>query len=324
MVRVLVSFFALISLCVVARAQGEYPSRPITLVVPYAAGGPSDVIARLIGQSMSATLGQQIVIENVAGAGGTTGAARVADARPDGHTLLIHHLALAAAPSLYGNLRYATLEAFEPVGLVNYGPFVLTSKLGVPADTIAQVLAWIRDNRDRVTMAHAGVGSGSHLCNMLIQSALGVKVTEVAYRGTGPALNDVVGGQVDLLCDQTTNAVPQIQGGRVKAFAVTSAERNEQLRNLPTMKEAGLAEFEITQWHALYAPRATPPAIITRLSGALEKALAEPSIAARFADLGTVIFPANRRGPEATRDQLRSEVAKWERVIRAAGLRPQQ
>ena len=324
MQRVLASFVALLSLCGIALAQPDYPTRPITLVVPYAAGGPSDVIARLIGQSMSATLGQQIVVENVAGAGGTTGAARVADARPDGHTLLIHHLALAAGHSLYGSLRYETLEAFEPIGLVNYGPFVLTSKLAFPADTIAQALASIRDNRDRITMAHAGVGSGSHLCNMLIQSALGVKVTEVAYRGTGPALNDVVGGQVDLLCDQTTNAIPQIQGGRVKAFAVTSAERNEQLKDLPTMREAGLPDFEITQWHALYAPRGTAPAIVARLSAALEKALAEPSVVARFADLGTVLFPADRRGPDATRDQLRNEVEKWERVIRESGFRPQQ
>jgi tripartite-type tricarboxylate transporter receptor subunit TctC len=320
----LASLFAILGLCTSALAQADYPTRPIALVVPYAAGGPSDVIARLIGQSMSATLGQQIVIENVAGAGGTTGAARVAEARPDGYTLLIHHLALAAGHSLYGNLRYATLQAFEPIGLVNYGPFVLTGKPAFPAQTIAQALATIRENRDRVTMAHAGVGSGSHLCNMLIQPALGVKVTEVAYRGTGPALNDVVGGQVDLLCDQTTNAIPQIQGGRVKAYAVTSAERNDQLKDLPTMQEAGLPGFEITQWHALYAPHGTPRAIVARLSAALEKALGEPSIVARFADLGTVLFPADRRGPAETRAYLRREVEKWERVVHEAGVKPQQ
>jgi tripartite-type tricarboxylate transporter receptor subunit TctC len=159
---------------------------------------------------------------------------------------------------------------------------------------------------------------------MLIQSALGVKVTEAAYRGTGPALNDVVGGQIDMLCDQTTNAIPQIQGGRVKAFAVTSVERNEQLKELPTMQEAGLPGFEITQWHALYAPRGTPEPIVSRLSAALEKALAEPAIVARFADLGTVLFPPGRRGPSETRTHLRNEVAKWERVIREAGVRPQQ
>ena len=321
---VLVFLSAMLSLCTAVQAQTDYPTRPITLVVPYAAGGPSDVLARLLGHSMSATLGQQVVIETVAGAGGTTGAARVAEARPDGYTLLIHHLALAAGPSLYGNLRYATLEAFEPIGLVNYGPYVLTAKLAFPAENVSQVLTYIREKRDLVTMAHAGIGSGSHLCNMLLQSALGVKVTEVAYRGTGPALNDVVAGQIDMVCDQTTSAMPQIQGGRVKAFAVTSAERIDQLKDVPTMQEAGLAGFEITQWHALYAPRGTPPATVARLSAALEKALGDPTIVARLADLGTVVFPADRRGPEHAREQLRREVEKWQRVIREAGLKPQQ
>ena len=306
-----------------AHAQDSYPSRPITLVVPYAAGGPSDVIARLIGQSMSTTLGQQVVIENVAGAGGTTGAARVAASAPDGYTLLIHHLALAAGASLYSNLRYDTLIAFAPIGLVNFGPFVLTSKLDFPAKDIADALRHIRENPDKVTMAHAGVGSGSHLCNMLIQSALGVKVTEVAYRGTGPAMNDLVAGQVDLLCDQTTNAIPQIEGKRIKAFAVTSSERNEQLRDLPTMKEAGLPQFEIVQWHALYAPKGTPAPIIEKLNAALERALREKAIVERFADLGTVVFPADRRGIKDTEALLRSEVDKWARVIREAGVKPQ-
>jgi tripartite-type tricarboxylate transporter receptor subunit TctC len=289
-------------------------------VVPYAAGGPSDVIARLLGQSMSSTLGQQVVVENVAGAGGTTGAARVAEAEPDGYKLLIHHLALAAGHSLYENLRYNTLEAFEPLGLVNYGPFVLTAKQGFPAENITQALAHIRQNASRITLGHAGVGSGSHLCNALIQSSLGVKVTEAAYCGTGPAMNDLVGGQIDMLCDQTTNAIPQIQGGRIKAFAVTSLERNEQLKDLPTMREAGLPDFEITQWHALYAPKGTPQQIVTRLSAALEKALADPAIIERFADLGTVPFPVGRRGPRETGDQLRREVGKWRRVVRDSGV----
>ena len=306
-----------------ALGQDSYPTRPITLVVPFAAGGPSDVIARLIGQSVSTSLGQQVVIENLAGAGGTTGAARVATAQPDGYTLLIHHLALAAGASLYNNLRYDTLRAFEPIGLVNYGPFVLTSKVDFPANDIAGALGYIRQNPDKVTMANAGVGSGPHLCNMLLQSALGVKITETAYRGTGPAMNDVVGGQVDLLCDQTTNAIPQIQGKRIKAFAVTSSERNKQLQDLPTMQEAGLDRFEIVQWHALFAPKGTPKPIIDKLSAALEKALNEGSIIDRFADLGTVPFPAGRRGPSETGAQLRNEVEKWGRVIREAGFKAQ-
>lgn len=306
-----------------ALGQGDYPARPISLVVPYAAGGPSDVIARLIGQSMSNTLGQQIVIENVAGAGGTAGAARVAGAQPDGYTLLIHHLALAAGASLYSNLRYDTLNAFEPVGLVNFGPFVLTSRLDFPAKDVAGALAHIRQNGSKVTMAHAGVASGSHLCNMLLQSALGVKVTEVAYRGTGPAMNDLVGGQVDMLCDQTTNAIPQIQGRRIKAFAVTSNERTEQLQNLPTLQEAGLDHFEIVQWHGLYAVKGTPKPVIEKLNAALEKALSEQSIVDRFADLGTVTFPEGRRGSREAGAQLRTEVEKWSRLIREAGFKPQ-
>ena len=306
-----------------ALSQNTYPARPITLIVPFAAGGPSDVIARLIGQSMSTTLGQQVVIENVAGAGGTAGAARAAGAQPDGYTLLIHHVALAAGASLYSSLRYDTLTAFESIGLVNYGPFVMTSKLDFPASDIAGALAHIRQNGNKVTIAHAGVGSGSHLCNMLLQSSLGVKVTEVAYRGTGPAINDLVGGQVDMLCDQTTNALPQIQGKRIKAFAVTSSERNEQLRDLPTMQEAGLDRFEIVIWHALYAPKSTPAAVVETLSAALERALGEQSVTSRFADLGTVPFQAGRRGPGEASAQLRNEVEKWGRLIQESGLRPQ-
>lgn len=321
--RVLTSIVTAVALWATAAAgQENYPTKPVTLVVPYAAGGPSDVIARLIGQSMSNTLGQQVVIENVAGAGGTTGAARVAGAPADGYTLLIHHLALAAGASLYSNLRYDTLTAFEPIGLVNFGPFVLTSKLDFPANEIAGALAYIRQNPGKVTMAHAGVGSGSHLCNMLLQSALGVKVTEAAYRGTGPAMNDVVGGQVDLLCDQTTNAIPQIEGKRIKAFAVTSSQRNDQLRDLPTMQEAGLKGFEIVQWHALYAPKGTPKPIIEKLNVALEKALSEKTIIDRFADLGTLPFPAGRRGPGENDALLKSEVEKWARLIQEAGVKP--
>lgn len=303
-------------------AENGYPSRPITLIVPYAAGGPSDVIARLLGQSMSVTLGQQLVIENVAGAGGTAGAARAAAAEPDGYTLLIHHVALAAGSVLYGHLRYDTLHAFAPIGLVNYGPFVLTSKLDLPVQDIAGALDYIRRNGEKVTMAHAGVGSGSHLCNMLLQSALGVKVTEVAYRGTGPAMNDLVGGQVEMLCDQTTNAIPQIEGKRIKAFAVTSVERNAQLPDLPTMSEAGLDRFELVQWHALYASQGTPKPVVAKLAAALERALGETSVIDRFAELGTVPYPAGHRGPNEAGVKLSSEVERWGRLIRAAGFKP--
>ena len=303
-----------------APAQDGYPSRQITLVVPYAAGGPSDSIARLVAESMGATLGQTIVIENVAGAGGTTGAARVAKADPDGYTLLIHHLALAAGAALYPKLTYDTTEAFVGIGLVNSGPFVLTGKKALAAGTAKEALDYIRANKEKVTMGSAGVGSGSNLCNMLIQSILGVKISEVAYRGTGPAMNDLVGGQIDFLCDQSTNAMAQIKGGTIKAFAVTATERMSQLKDLPTMIEAGLPGFEITQWHALYAPKGTPAPVVAKLSAALEKALADPKVLARFEDFATVLFPASARGPAANDARLKSEVERWAKVIKDAGV----
>lgn len=318
--RAAMALSAFILLAVAALAQGAYPSKQIALVVPYAAGGPSDSIARLVAESMGNTLGQTIVIENVAGAGGTTGAARVAKAEADGYTLLIHHLALAAGASLYPKLAYDTTTAFAGIGLVNSGPFVLTGKKGLAANTAKEALDYIRANKEKVTMGSAGVGSGSNLCNMLIQSILGVKISEVAYRGTGPAMNDLVGGQIDFLCDQSTNAMSQIKGGTIKAFAVTSTERLKDLKDLPTMAESGLPGFEITQWHALYAPKGTPAPVIAKLSAALEKALADPKVLARFDDFATVLFPANARGPAANDARLKSEVERWAKVIKDAGV----
>jgi tripartite-type tricarboxylate transporter receptor subunit TctC len=301
-------------------AQANFPDRPITMIVSYAAGGPSDVIARALGQSMSVYLGQPIVIENVAGAGGTVGAARAAKAQPDGHTLLIHHLALAASAGLYPNLSYDTLTAFEPIGLVNFNPFVLTTKKGIASNTAREAIEYIRANKDKITFGHAGVGSGSHLCNLLLQSALSIKVAEVAYRGTAPAMNDVVAGQIDFLFDQTLSAIPQIHAGTIKAIAVTSSARIDQLKDLPTMTEVGLAEFEVTQWHALYAPAHTPKVARDKIGAALEMALKDENIIKRFTELGSPTFPAGKRGPLEAKAMLKSEVEKWSRVIKAAGV----
>jgi tripartite-type tricarboxylate transporter receptor subunit TctC len=311
---------AVLALLPGATAAQTFPTRPITLVVPFAAGGPSDAIARLLGQSMSTTLGQQVVIENVAGAGGTTGAARVAKAEGDGHTLLIHHVALAAGASLYKNLPYDTLRDLEPVGLVNQGPMVLTSKKAYPPETASELFTRLKTEGSKITAAHAGIGSNSHLCNLLLQQAFGVKFTEVAYRGTGPAMNDLVSGQVDLLCDQSTNAVPQIQGNTIKAFAVTSRTRLDVLPNLPTMQEAGSPNFEFTIWHGLYAPKGTPRPVIDSLNKALGTALADEGIRARFAEVGTQLFPATERSPEAHRAQLEREVAVWRDVVAKSGI----
>jgi tripartite-type tricarboxylate transporter receptor subunit TctC len=297
-----------------------YPTRVVTLVVPFAAGGPSDALARLVAQSMSGTLKQQVIIENVAGAGGTTGAARLAKAEPDGHTILIHHVALAAGASLYKKLPYDTLKDLEPLGLVNFGPMVLVSRKDFPADNARQLIDKLKADSSKITIAHAGVGSNSHLCSLLLQQALGAKPTEVAYRGTGPAMNDLMGGQVDVLCDQTTNAVPQIQGSTVKAFAVTSRNRLDVLPNVPTLIETGLPDFEFVIWHGLYAPRGTPRHVIEALNKALTIAVTDDTVKARFAELGTQVFRNEELTPEAHRARLEKEVAKWRDVVAKSGV----
>lgn len=298
----------------------DYPSRTVTMVVPYPAGGPTDVIARLVAQSMSESLKHQVIVENVGGAGGTIGASRVAKARPDGYTVLIHHIALAAAPSLYKSLPYDTLKDFEPVGLVNYGPMVLVAKKDYPAKDGKEFFARLKADGVNTTMANAGTGSNAHLCGLLLQQALGVRVTEVAYRGTGPAMNDLISGQVSILCDQTTTAVPQIKGGTIKAYAVTSRNRLDVLPDVPTMIELGLPNFEFVLWNGLYVPKGTPESVVAVLNGALQKALADKRVLARFADAGTQVFPESERSPAAHRARFEKEVATWHDVFTKMGI----
>ena len=300
-----------------ARAQA-YPTRPVTIIVPFAAGGPSDVIARLIGQSMSTTLGQPFIIETAAGAGGTIGAARLAKADPDGQTLLIHHIALLAGAFLYKRLSYDA-QNFETLGLINQGPMILVGKKDLAAADAADLFARLKREPDRLTMAHAGVGSNGHLCMLLLQQALGIKIPDVAYRGTGPAMNDVIGGQVDLLFDQSTTAVPQVQARSVKAYAVTSTARLDVVPDLPTMAEAGQPACQFTVWHGLYAPAGTPAAIVGQLNEALRFALAEPAIQARFAALGTQLYPEAERSAEAHHRQFDRDYATWRDVIAKSG-----
>jgi tripartite-type tricarboxylate transporter receptor subunit TctC len=301
-------------------AAQDYPTRTITMIVPFAAGGPSDAIARLLAQSMSGTLKQQVIIENVAGAGGTTGAARLAKAEADGYTILIHHPALAAGASLYKNLTYDTLNDIETLGLVNYGPMVVTTKKDYAAADAKALFAKLKADGTKTTAAHAGVGSNSHLCNLLLQQTLDIKFTEAAYRGTGPAMNDLMAGQVDLLCDQSTTAVPQIQGGTIKAFAVTSKDRLGVIGNVPTVAESGFPNFEFTIWHGLYAPKGTPKPVVDTLNKALQTALDDANVKARFTDVGTQTFPAAERTPQAHRARFEREVATWKDVIGKAGV----
>ncbi|KAA2235730.1 tripartite tricarboxylate transporter substrate-binding protein [Salinarimonas soli] len=305
-----------------AGAQG-FPTRTITLVVPFAAGGPSDAIGRLVAQSMSQTLGQQVIVENVAGAGGTTGAARVAKAEPDGHTLLIHHLALPAGPALYKSLAYDTRTAFEPVGLVNTGPMALVSKKDFPAKTAKDLFAYLKRDGASVNIAHAGVGSNSHICAVMLSQAVGFKPTYVSYRGTGPAMNDLVGGQVDVLCDQSTTAVPQIEGGAVIGHAVTSAERLAVLKDVPTSAEAGLPALDMTVWHGIYAPAGTPKDRIATLHAALQKAIADPTIVERFAAVGTQVYPPAERSVDAHRKRFLAEIDRIAELMKAAGVAAQ-
>lgn len=299
-----------------------FPTKPITIVVPFAAGGPSDTIARLFAASMGKTLGGQVIVENVAGAGSTIGIGRVAKAEGDGHTLLASHISHATTPSLYKNLTYDPIGDFAPVGMMTDGAFVLVGKKDFAAPDIKAVFEKIRADGEKIAYAHAGVGSGSHLCGLIIMNAMGKKMTEVPYRGTGPALNDIVGGKVDLLCDQITSALPQIQGGSVKAYAVTSKARVAAL-NLPTIAESGIPSFEITIWHGLYASKGTPPDVIAKLNAALKTALKDPLVLQRLEQLSTVPASEAQADPAFLKQRLTSEIANWKKIIETAGVAAQ-
>ena len=301
-----------------AHAQA-YPTKTITMIVPFAAGGPTDTVARLVAQSMGNKLKQQIIIENVGGAGGTIGAARVAKAAPDGYTLFLHHIGHSTAPSLYRKLSYNAQTDFEPIGLVTDVPMTIVARKDFPAKDMKEFLAYVKANKDKVTYANAGVGSASHLCGMLLMTAMGTDLTTVPYKGTGPAMNDLLGGQVDIMCDQTTNTTSQIKSGKIKAYAVTTKTRLANMPDLPTLNESGLPGFEVAVWHGLYAPKGTPKPIVDTLASALQTALKDPNVKQRFADLGTEPVADNRARPEALRAHLKSEIDRWGPIITKAG-----
>jgi tripartite-type tricarboxylate transporter receptor subunit TctC len=302
-----------------ARAQGAYPNRPITVIVPFAAGGPTDVVARLTAEIMGRDLGQTVVVENVGGAGGTLGAQRVAQARPDGYTLLLHHIGMGTTPSLYRRLAYDAVGGFETIGLVTEVPMTIIAKKDFPATNLAEMIAVLRERKLGINLANAGVGAASHICGLLLQSAVQTQLTTIPYRGTAPAMTDLIGGTVDLMCDQTTNTTQQINAGAVKAFAVTTATRNAALPNLPTAAEAGLPGFEVSVWHGLYAPKGADAAIVNRLSRALQVALRDEKLVARFAELGTAPVSQEQATPEFHRRYWQADIAKWRPIIQAAG-----
>jgi putative tricarboxylic transport membrane protein len=304
---------------VTAPAQ-DYPTKTITIVVPFAAGGPTDTVTRLVAQSMTGTLKQQVIVENAGGAGGTIGATKVARAKPDGYTLLLHHIGHSTAPSLYRKLPYDAVKDFEPIGLVTDVPMTFIAKKDFPPKDMKELITHVKANKDKVTYANAGVGSASHLCGMLFMTAIQTDLTTVPYKGTGPAMNDLLGGQVDFMCDQTTNTTGQIKAGKVKAYAVTTAKRVASLPELPTMQEAGVAGFEIAIWHGLYAPKGTPKPVIDKLASALQVALKDANVKTRFAELGTEPVAVDRGTPEALRTQLASQIDLWSPIIKKAGV----
>jgi tripartite-type tricarboxylate transporter receptor subunit TctC len=320
MLTKLLAACAAFALSFAAAAPDAYPARTLTIVVPFAAGGPTDTVARLVGQSMSKTLGQAIIVENVAGAGGTIGVEKVARAKPDGYTLLLMHIGISTSPALYRNLRYDPQKDLDPVGLVTDVPMTLVSKKDFPPKDVKELVAYVKANKDKVTYAHAGVGSASHLCGMLFLSTIGADVTTVPYKGTGPAMTDLIGGQVDFMCDQTTNTTQQIKAGTVKAYAVTTKKRVASLPNLPTLDEAGLKGFEVGIWHGVWVPHGTPKPAIDKLVAALQTALKDPGLTKKFEELGTEPEPQSRATPEALRAHLKSEIDKWGPIIKKAGI----
>jgi tripartite-type tricarboxylate transporter receptor subunit TctC len=311
---------AALALACAAGAE-DFPQRPVTLVVPFAAGGPTDHVARHLAEALRKPLGgQPVLIENVGGLGGTLGATKVAKADPDGHTLLLYHIGMATSPALYRDLPYRALEDFEYLGLVNEVPMTLVGRPGLPATTFAELRAWIKANRGKVHLAHAGQGAASHLCGLLLMSTLGIEMTTVAYKGTAPAMADLLGGHVDLLCDQTTNTTAPIESGRVKAYAVTATQRLTMpaLAGLPTLDEAGLKGVHIAIWHGLYAPRGTPKAVTDRLNAALRQALEDPEFIRREEAVGAVIVNDRRLSGAEHRKFVAAETARWAPVIKAA------
>lgn len=305
----------------VAQAQGvDYPARPIKLIVPFAAGGPIDIVGRNLAQAMGRALGQPVVVENKLGAGGTLAAGHVARAEPDGYTLLIHHSGMSTAPALYHKLAYNPLTDFEYVGQVVDVPMTLLGRKDLPANTLPELVAYLKANASQVNLAHAGPGGVSHLCGMLMRQAIGVELTTVPYQGTAPAMNALLGGQVDLLCDQTTQATQHIKAGNVKLYGVTAAERIKLLPEAPTLGEQGLKNAEVVVWHGVYAPKGVPAAVLEKVNAALRAALKDPAFVQHMCDLGAEVVAEDRQSPEALQTWLKSEVDRWGPVIRSAGL----
>ena len=316
------TLIALSAMLAAGAALAEYPEKPITIVVPFAAGGPTDKVARDLAEVLRKGLNNQtVIIENVGGAGGTLGAAKVAKAAPDGYTVLLHHIGMATSPGLYRNLSYKTLDDFEYLGMVNEVPMTLIGRPNLPANNYAELVKWLEANKGKINLANAGLGAASHLCGLLFQQSLKIDMTTVPYKGTAPAMTDLLGGQVDIMCDQTTNTTQQIEGGKVKAFAVTTLKplTTPALAKLPTLDSAGLKGFNVSIWHGLYAPKGTPKAATDKLNAALRNALKDPEFIKRQEALGAVVVTDARLAPTEHKKFVEAEINKWGPAIKAAG-----
>ncbi|MCJ7642324.1 MAG: tripartite tricarboxylate transporter substrate binding protein BugD [Desulfobacterales bacterium] len=317
-VFLLIAFLTLLGAQSVA-AQ-DYPTKVITIIVPFTAGGPTDTVARLMAVPMTKILNTTVIVENVGGAGGTIGANRAAKSAPDGYTIFLHHIGQSTAPALYRKLPYDPINDFEPIGLINEVPMTLVAKKDFPPNNLKELIAYVKANKEKINLANAGLGAASHLCGTLFMSAIETDLTTIPYSGTGPAMNDLLGGQVDIMCDQTTNTTSQIRAGKIKVYAVTTRSRVPSLPDIPTMEEAGLKGFEVSIWHAFYAPRGTPKPIIEKLTKALQVALKDSMIKQRFADLGTEPVSEDRATPDALRKHLKAETDKWGPILKKAGV----
>jgi tripartite-type tricarboxylate transporter receptor subunit TctC len=298
---------------------GDYPDQPITIVVPFAAGGPTDTVTRLIAEPMAAELGGEIVVQNVEGAGGTVAADQVANAEPDGYTVLMHHIGMSTAPTLYPDLSYDPLEDFAMIGLVTEVPMTFVGSPNFEPNTMEELVTYVEENLDTVTYANAGIGAASQLCGLLFETATGLDLTEVPYDGTGPAMDDLLGDQVDFMCDQTTSTTDDILAESVKPYAVTTPERLETLPDIPTTAESGL-DIEVTVWHGLYVPAGTPQEIVDALNAALVAAIQDETVVTELTELGAPPVAEDRATPDAHRELLQSQIEFWRPIIEAAGV----
>ena len=310
----------LLALAAATATAQQFPTKNVTMLVPYAAGGPTDTVARVMAQAMTKPLGQTVIVENKPSGGGILAPETVKNSKPDGYTILIHHIGMATTPALYRQLRFNPLTDFEYIGMINDVPMTIIARQNFPAKDYNEFLAYIKANKAKVTYANAGIGAASHLCGMLFMSAIQTDLLTVPYKGTAPAMNDLLGGQVDFMCDQTTNTTNQIKSGKVKVFAVTSKKRVASLPDVPTLDELGLKGFEVGIWHAFYAPKGTPKPVIDKLAGALQEALKDDTVRKRFADLGAEAVPLDRANPAALAAHLKAEIDKWGPIIKKAGV----